>query len=101
MKTIYIDSDCKCHIADDGTMTAVEVDFFDGKCDAYIEGFRYIPIGRYWIRDDGRKFRGLMIAPWKDIRVLSAYQEQYIEMLASDIAQKAAAYDILTEGVML
>ena len=30
MKTIYIDSDFKCHLVDDGTMTAVETDFFDG-----------------------------------------------------------------------
>lgn len=41
MRTIYIDSDFKCHASNDGTMTAVETDFFDGKCDAYIEGFYY------------------------------------------------------------
>ena len=28
MKTIYLDSDFKCHIFDDGTMTSVETDFF-------------------------------------------------------------------------
>ena len=27
---IYIDADFKCHVSDDGTMTAVETDFFDG-----------------------------------------------------------------------
>jgi len=27
--TIFIDSEFKCHITDDGTMTAVETDSFD------------------------------------------------------------------------
>ena len=45
MKTIYIDSDFKCHITDDGTMRAVETDFFDQKCDAFIEGYRFVPAG--------------------------------------------------------
>ena len=40
MRTIYIDSDYKCHIADDGTMTPVATDSFDGCCDDYIEGCR-------------------------------------------------------------
>ena len=38
MRTIYIDADFKCHVTNDGTMAAVETDFFDGKCDAYVEG---------------------------------------------------------------
>lgn len=82
MRTIYIDSDFKCHIANDGTMTAVETDAFDGKCDMYIEGNRYIPTGSAWTRPDGRVFPGLMIAPWRDIRILEAYQEQYKAMSA-------------------
>lgn len=40
---IYIDNYYKCHVADDGTMTAVETAAFDGKCDAYIEGYRFVP----------------------------------------------------------
>ena len=28
MKTIYLDSDFKCHVSNDGTMLAVETDFF-------------------------------------------------------------------------
>lgn len=28
---IYIDSEYHCHVTDDGTMTAVETDFFDSK----------------------------------------------------------------------
>lgn len=41
MRTIYIDSENKCHTVNDGTMIAVETDCFDGKCDTYVEGFCY------------------------------------------------------------
>ena len=81
MRTIYIDPDYKCHVTGDGTMTAVETDFFDGKCTAYIEGYRYIPAGECWTRSDGVVFRGEMLAPWKDCAILAAYQEQYEAML--------------------
>ena len=56
MKTIYIGSDFKCHVSNDGTMAAVETDFFDGKCDAFIEGYRFIPSGESWTRSDGVVF---------------------------------------------
>ena len=36
--TIYIDSDYKCHSSSGDGMTAVETDFFDGKCRQNIEG---------------------------------------------------------------
>ena len=81
MRTVYIDSDYKCHLTNDGTMTAVETNAFDGKCDAYIEGYRLIPYGKTWVRSDGVEFQGEMIAPWKDYAVLEAYQEQYEAML--------------------
>lgn len=100
MRTIYIDSDCKCHVTDDGTLTAVSTDFFDGKCDNFVEGYRLIPEGHSWRRSDGVVFHGEMIAPWKDSRILQAYQEQYEATAAdSETAAKATAYDILTEGV--
>ena len=75
---IYIDNDFKCHTSDhDGTLTAVETDFFDGKCPAYIEGYRYIPDGETWTRPDGVVFGGEMIAPWRDWRTLDAAQRDY------------------------
>lgn len=77
MKTIYIDPEFKCHVSNDGKMTAVETDFFDGKCDAYIEGYRFVPAGERWIRNDGVVFSGEMIAPWKDYSALEAAQAQY------------------------
>lgn len=78
---IFIDSDYKCHTSDDGTMTAVEVDFFNGKCSAFVEGYRFIPSGEVWTRSDGVQFEGEMISPWKDYNILAAYQEQYEAML--------------------
>ena len=53
MMTVYIDSDCKCHVSDDGTMTAVQTSFFDGMCREFIEGYRFIPAGESWTRRSG------------------------------------------------
>ena len=77
MRTIYIDSDFKCHITNDGNMTAVQTEVFDGKCDAYIEGCRYVPAGKSWTRSDGVVFQGEMISPWKNSSELDAAQRQY------------------------
>lgn len=83
MKTIYIDSEFKCHVSDDGTMMAVETNVFDGKCDAFIEGYRFIPAGESWTRSDGVTFTGEMVAPWMDYAELDAAQRAYEkEMLA-------------------
>lgn len=80
---IYIDSDFKCHAANDGTMTAVETSFFDGKCQTFVEGYRFVPEGSTWTREDGQVFRGEMIAPWKDYAILDVLQRIYeLELLA-------------------
>lgn len=100
MKPIYLDSEFCCHTSNlNGTYRAVETDFFDGKCDAFIEGHRFVPAGQSWVREDGTEFRGPMVAPWKDDRILQAYQEQYEAMAPStEVLEKAAAYDILMKG---
>lgn len=77
MKKIYLDSDFKCHIINDGAMMEVETALFDGKCDNYIEGFRLIPEGQVWIGNDGTVFQGMMFAPWKDFCELDANQRAY------------------------
>lgn len=51
--TIYIDSDYKCYTADAEGRRAVETDFFDGKCDEWIERFRFVPAGETWVCEDG------------------------------------------------
>ena len=90
MRTIYIDSEFKCHISDDGTMTPVETDFFDGKCDSFVEGYRFIPSGESWTRPDGVVFHGEMIAPWKDYSELDSAQRQYEQEKLAD-AENALA----------
>lgn len=65
MKTIYLDSDFCCHLVNDGTMMEVETDAFDGMADAYIKGYRYVPYGETWTREDGAEFHGIMISPAK------------------------------------
>jgi len=92
MKTIYIDNDFKCHTSNDGTFTPVETAFFDGKCDAFIEGYRFVPSGSEWVRSDGVVFKGEMVSPWKPYSELAAAQAQYELMMA----EAAAAY---REGV--
>ena len=77
MKTIYIDSDFKCYVSTAEGRTPIETDAFDGKCDAYIEGYRFIPSGQTWTRADGVAFTGEMIAPWKSWAELDAAQREY------------------------
>lgn len=96
MRIIYIDSDFKCHTSDDGTMTAVETGFFNGKCQTFIEGYRLVPSGKSWTRSDGVVFHGEMIAPWKDYRELDAVQREYERQ---KLADAEAALAILLGGV--
>lgn len=79
MKTIYLDHDFKCHIANDGTMIEWQDEhgFFEGKCQSFVEGYRVVPLGREWMRGDGTVFRGEMIAPWKPYAGLIAAQAEY------------------------
>lgn len=107
MKTVYLDSDFKCHVTDDGTMTALETDLFAGKCDAYIEGYRFIPAGETWADEYGMVFKGESFFPWIDSRVLNAYQEEYeknmlqIEELKGAVVDAEEAQAAYEEGVQL
>lgn len=96
MKTIYLDSDFKCHISGDDTMTAVETAAFDGKCDTYIEGYRFVPGGKTWIREDGVEFSGEMVAPWKPWQVLEEAQREYERQL---VAEYEAALQEIEEAL--
>lgn len=103
MRTIYLGTDFKCNTSNDGTMTAYETDFFDDKCDEFIEGYRFIPSGESWTREDGKVFRGEMIAPWRDYSELDAAQREYERRLLKElrensipVAELEAAYQ---EGV--
>ena len=72
MRTIYIDSDYRCHPVNDGTMTAVETDFFNGKCDTFIEGYCYDTRNGY-----------VQIYPFLPFGELDSAQREYEKQLLS------------------
>ena len=82
MKTIYLDSEFRCHVKKDGEMTPVDTGYFDNKCDTFIEGYRFVPVGQTWIREDGEVFSGEMFSPWKPYDELDQAQRQYEQELA-------------------
>lgn len=87
---VYIDSNYKCHVSQGDGMTAVDTEFFDGKCRQFIEGYRFVPAGETWIREDGQAFAGEMIAPWRDYEILSELQEVAQEEQDKATAETAA-----------
>lgn len=98
--TIFIDLEYKCHLNSDGTMEAVETDAFDGKCETFIEGYRFVPEGKVWVREDGEVFTGVMISPWKDYRLLAAVQEEYEKMQeeSADMQEALAMLEVRANG---
>lgn len=103
MKKIYLDSSYRCHVTNDGTMAPVETDAFDGYCDEYIEGYRYIPAGATWARPDGVVFTGEMISPATDWAALDAAQrayehEQYL-VLSAENAELVEAMAAMVDDI--
>ena len=92
---VYIDSDFKCHTAPQEGYTEIEVSFFDNKCDEFVEGYRFVPSGSTWIREDGVEFAGEMVSPWKDYEELAMAQLAYLTAqytkAQSDIAELDSA----------
>ena len=88
---IYIDSEFKCHTSNnDETYTAVEIDIFNGKCKQFIEGYRFVPAGETWTREDGQVFTGEMVAPWRNYEILAELQAVYEEEQDKATAEMAA-----------
>lgn len=74
MRTIFVDSEFKCHTSNDGTMTAVETDFFDNKCDTFVEGFCCEP-----------RENSMAIYSWKPYYELDNAQREYERALIVDM----------------
>lgn len=87
---IYIDSEYICHTSPGEELTAVETNSFDGKCSQFIEGYRFIPAGESWIREDGEVFHGEMVTPWRDYSLLAELQALYEEEQAKSTEEIAA-----------
>lgn len=82
MKTIFLDSEFKCHLTNDSTMLEVQTEALDGYDSKAIECFRYVPKGYTWKGSDGRERHGEFIQAFRPLEVIGAYQEQYEAMLA-------------------
>ena len=91
---IYIDENFCCHTVDTGNLIPVDTKAFDGKCDRFIQGYRFIPAGESWTREDSTVFTGEMIAPAEDSRLLEAAQAAYEEAQAKN-ADALAALEVL------
>lgn len=83
MRTVYIDTENKCHVVNDGNMVAVEVDHFDGKCDFWVEG-------HCCISDEN----SIAIWPWRDIDELDTVQREHERQLLAEY--EAALADMET-----
>lgn len=98
---IYLDSEFKCHVTNDGAMMEIQTDYFDGKCDAYIEGYRFIPYGCTWTRKDGVECTGEMIVPWMDIRDLKIAQLEYENAVTqANLTDAQENNDMLTDCIL-
>lgn len=98
MKQVYLDADFKCHLSPGDELQPIETDYFDGRCDEYIEGYRYIPAGAIWVRSDGAVFQGEMVAPWRPWAELDAAQREYEKQL---IAEYESALTEIEEALSL
>lgn len=96
---VYIDSDFKCHVGSGEGLTEVETSFFDDKCDEFIEGYRFVPAGSTWTRDDGTEFAGEMISPWKDYIELAMAQLAYISEKMRETPTTKEITTAIEEGV--
>lgn len=83
MKTLYIDTEFKCHVIDDGTMEQIETNAFDGLCDTAIECHIYVPAGR--------EYRGV---------VCDAGFIQCFDSKTADTAQKQYSADNEIVGIL-
>ena len=105
--TIYIDSDYKCHTDAAEGRRAAETDAFNGKCEEWIESYRYVPAGEVWVRSDGVMFSGEMVSPWRDLTDAYAAQAAYLtgklaaaeaDIAELDMALLDAEYENITGG---
>lgn len=97
---IYIDENFKCYTTTDEGRREFDVQFFDDKCSAFVEGYRYVPAGETWTRADGAVFVGEMLSPWRDYNILEAAQIAYEQRDAEAIQEIAdLVEDVYTNDI--
>lgn len=83
---IFIDAQYRCHVSNEtGDLREVETDVFNGACNEFIEGHRFVPYGEAWINEKGVRFFGEMVTPWKPYDELEAVQRNYELTLLADM----------------
>ncbi len=86
---IFIDKENKCHVTNDGTMSeTLAPAILNGKCPAFIEGYKFIPKGTREI--DGVVYGTGEVYPWRDYELLAEFQVIYEEEQAKATAEIAA-----------
>ena len=81
---IYIDNEFKCHTTNpDGTLREIETNFFDGKCDAFVEGYCY---------DTSKGYT--QIYPWKPYGELDSAQREYERQSLADYESALAEIEV-------
>lgn len=83
---IYVDlnNDFKCYTSNAGTMKEIDLEFFDGKCKAFIEGFCCIP------STDAAGNEIYTVFAWREFSLLEEFQRQYEELIAQQADMQAA-----------
>ena len=77
MRTIYVDAENHCHVTGGEDLKAVETDYFDGKCDEYVEGYFY-------------DVESGILYPWQPFDQLEYAQREY-ERIRLEDAEMALA----------
>ena len=94
---IYLDADFKCYLEDAEGRTAIETSIFDNFAPGVVIGYRYVPEGQSWTRDDGTVFTGEMVAPWKDSRELEEIQREYEKQKLAEYKSALKTLGVQTE----
>lgn len=81
---VDIDNDFKCYTSNADTMREIDLEFFDGKCKAFIEGFCCIPT------TDASGNEIYTVFAWRYYALLEEFQRQYEELIAQQEDMKAA-----------
>ena len=80
----YIDKEYKCHKNDVGNCREFDTPYFDGKSDAVIEGYMFVPGGEVAILN-GETVKGKQYTPWKPSTELDKAQREYERQRVSEL----------------
>lgn len=80
--TVYIDEEYKCHSAPADGLITIDTAYFNGRCAAFVEGYRFIPEDESWTDERGTVYTGETAFPWKPYSELDAAQREYERELA-------------------